>query len=207
VSCCPVGKHKQRSEIETLIASCDDDLAVADRFRGVTRAAVKKHRAHMPTAEPAPAPPPAPAAASSATARVVPIRGKRAAAPEPEFDEEAPASEPAPKRAGRGITDEDLETAYRRAVRLLEALERLVEKLEGDALASHRDLLGAYKELRESITLMARLTRELGPEREVVIVQSPQWKKVEAALFQALRAFPEAAKAAGKALQALEEAA
>ncbi len=199
--CCRVGSNRRRVEIEEAIARGDDDLVISKAF-GVTRAAVGKHRNHA-TLSPDGAPavehtPPRVSAvgAPSPKSKVTPLRSSP-------VEEHAPSSEVKP----RGITDEELENSYRRCVRLLDKLEKLVGKLEVDAEASTRDLLGAYKELRESITLLARLTRELGPEREVVIVQSPQWKRVEAALVDALRPFPEAAKAAGKALRSIEEAA
>lgn len=151
-------------------------------------------QAAPPSSQEASAPP------AAEGARVIPLRPRN-------VEEPSSAPPPAPPPApSKGISDDELENAYRRCVRLLDELEELLDKLKQDAAASARDLVAAYKELREAITLLARLTRELGPEREIVILQSPKWRAIEAAIIRAVTPYPEAAMAIAAALQELEAA-
>jgi ribosomal 50S subunit-associated protein YjgA (DUF615 family) len=216
VACCTVCKHRDRVAIEAAIAQGDDELAITARFRGVSRAALQKHRDHLvaaDTKEPEPCRE-VPCEQETESGRSQRQRGARKRETESDLgarvvqlrpDAISPDEAAPPALPGRGVSDEDLANAYHRCVRLLDALERLITKLERED-SSARDLLGAYKELRESITLLARLTRELGPERELVILGSAKWRAIEGALIEALRPYPDAAAAAGAALQALEAA-
>jgi hypothetical protein len=57
-----------------------------------------------------------------------------------------------------------------------------------------------------ALELLGRFSGELGQASEVVIVESPKWKRIEAAIAQALTPFPEAAAAVSKALAEVEAA-
>ena len=99
-------------------------------------------------------------------------------------------------RAGRTAVDR-MEDLYGRAEALLTSFE------EGNrgALA-----LGALKELRGIVELLAKLTGELDERPQVTInlAASPEWQQVQAIILQALAAHPEARQAVAGALMAAD---
>jgi hypothetical protein len=99
-------------------------------------------------------------------------------------------------RAGRTAVDR-MEDLYARAEALLTAAEQ-----GGKAGLA----LGALKELRSIVELLARLTGELDerPQVTVNLAASPEWLQVQAVILQALTAHPEARQAVAGALMAAD---
>jgi hypothetical protein len=96
--------------------------------------------------------------------------------------------------------------ARARCLLLVERVESLIVAAETDEFASYKDRASLISAARGTLELLGRFTGELGPDREIVVVESARWKRIEAALAEALAPHPAAAAAVAKALQALEAA-
>jgi hypothetical protein len=84
-----------------------------------------------------------------------------------------------------------------KALSILDAAEK-----EGDA----RTALGAIREARANLELLARLEGELADNPQPGdLLGSPEWLAIRAALLEALRAFPEARAEVAEKLLLLEE--
>lgn len=89
---------------------------------------------------------------------------------------------------------------------LVERVKARVQQAEDDG-EDAKAWAAVAAQLRGAVELLGKFNRELGPDVEINIVQSPRWKKIEAAIAAALVPFPEAGKAVAKALEQVEVAA
>jgi hypothetical protein len=95
------------------------------------------------------------------------------------------------------------ETLVERVERLYARAAAILDAAEADGRASIA--LGAVRELRGVVELLARLTGELDERQQVVnIIGSPDWQRVRDVLIGALAAFPEARRTVAGALVQLE---
>ena len=65
--------------------------------------------------------------------------------------------------------------------------------------------LGAIREMRQTLELLARITGELDERMQVNILASPQWLAIQGVIVAALVPFPEAAAAVAGRLEKLED--
>lgn len=224
---CVVCRHRRVSAIDAAQEVGDDEIKIAQRF-GVTKVALRKHAAHKAT-QAAAAPPTHPSPPSN----VVPLHPCAICRHDKRAEIEADLAYPfdyatvarrhaldtkdvrrhtvdclrgAFKRAGGGDDLKAVANARVRCLALVDRVEELIEQVVHDDEASYSDkakLLGAGQRLIESL---GRFTGEIGATVEVNIVESPKWKRIEAALAQSLAPFPEAAAAVAKVLAELEAA-
>ena len=69
-----------------------------------------------------------------------------------------------------------------------------------EELGDLRAAIGAIREARSLIELLAKLTGQIDHQPEVNIVLSPQWLTIRVAILKALEPFPEARVAVGDRL-------
>ncbi|WP_437567896.1 hypothetical protein [Sorangium sp. So ce542] len=108
-----------------------------------------------------------------------------------------------------GGSEDDLKAvanARARCLSLVEKVELLVREAVEDEEASWRDRAALIVAAKGALELLGRFTGEIGPASELIIVDSPKWKRIEAAISKALAPFPDAAAAVAKALADLEAA-
>lgn len=108
-----------------------------------------------------------------------------------------------------GGSEEDLRAvanARARCLSLVEKVELLVKEAVEDEEASWRDRASLIVAAKGALELLGRFTGEINSNTEVTIVDSPKWKRIEAAIAKALAPFPDAAAAVAKALADLEAA-
>ncbi len=84
---------------------------------------------------------------------------------------------------------------------LLRRVRKLMSDAENDPIATYRDRSALLTTAGTVAKLLGQLTGEFAVS-EASIVASPQWRRVEVAIFEALKPFPDAAAAV---LEALEE--
>lgn len=103
------------------------------------------------------------------------------------------------------------EKEAQRATSLLERVEAVVTRTEAILDGAERDgrhalALSAIRELRSSLELLGKLTGELkeGPQVAINVLASGDWLAVQAAIFRALEAHPEARQQVATELKQLE---
>lgn len=91
------------------------------------------------------------------------------------------------------------------AAGLLEQMRALQAKTLAilDAATDHRISLGAIREARGNVALLAELTGQLATQPTVNVLVSAEWVMVRSALLEALLSFPEAPAAVSARLLAL----
>lgn len=223
---CVVCRHKKVVDIDVAQSSNIDELTIAQRF-GVTKVALRKHLSHK-SAEAGKG------ALPNRAANVVELRpcpvcthGNRSAI------ELAVASGLSWLDIGRvhGISgssirvhaEQCIKDTLRRASQeaatkqanksvkercrdLLAVVEQLIQQAATDEEASYRDRAALITSAKGSLELLGRLTGEIGPAAEILVIDSPRWKRIEAKIAAALAPYPEAARAVAKALEDMEAA-
>jgi len=96
--------------------------------------------------------------------------------------------------------------ARARCLKLVGQVEALIEQADGDEDISWRERAALITAAKGALELLGRFTGEIGPAAELMIVESPKWKRIEAKIAEALAPYPEAAAAVAKALEELEAA-
>ena len=96
--------------------------------------------------------------------------------------------------------------ARARCLKLVEQVEALIEQADSDEDISWRERAALITAAKGTLELLGRFTGEIGPAAELMIVESPKWKRIEATIAKALAPYPEAAAAVAKALEELEAA-
>lgn len=99
-----------------------------------------------------------------------------------------------------------VKTAKERCAKLLATAETLIERAAADDEASYRDRAALITAAKGALELLGRFSGEIGPAAEILVIDSPRWKRIEAKIAEALVPYPEAAKAVAKALQDMEAA-
>lgn len=191
---CVICRHRRVAEIDAAQEAGEGELDIAQRFR-VSKAALRKHAAHR-----AKGPKP-----EQKAAEVIPIRRPTT----PAASRTAPALlTGSASEADSGAAGELKAVANVRArcLALVEKVEALIERADSDEDISWRERAALIVAAKQVLELLGRLTGEIGPAAEVMIVESPRWKRIEAKIAEALAAFPEAAAAVAKALQDMEAA-
>lgn len=202
---CRVCAHESRDEIDRAVEAGDELVEVAVRY-GVTRAAIVKHGRC----------PRAPQGAAASRPRDVPAAPapRRSPAPPPR----RPSGERAPTSSGTDSEEspatsrsEEIRAARRRASAresaedLLEQLRDLVADVQRDPDAGVAGKIAVLRAMTGSIRLLGTLTGELGAS-ETSVARSPFYRRVRTALLEALRPFPDAARAVISALEQVEGA-
>lgn len=145
------------------------------------------------------------AAASEATQAVAGRRGGPSATPEgpsgppPSCDDESPAT----SRSAEISVRRPPRTAREKAERLVDSLQRIVEKVVDDPRATLDAQLAAVKSLTGPLRLLGTFTGEIGAS-ESTVASSPFYRRVRAAVVEALRAHPAAAREVISALERVE---
>lgn len=106
----------------------------------------------------------------------------------------------------RSILKAAAKTARERCHSLLATAEQLIERAATDEEASYRDRAALITAAKGALELLGRFSGEIGPAAEILVIDSPRWKRIEAKIAEALVPYPDAAKAVAKALQDLEAA-
>jgi hypothetical protein len=218
VNSCVVCRHKRVADIDAAQERGDDEIRIAQQY-GVTKVALRKHAAHRqaapdiatasvepgPIASPLAALPACPICAHPKRAEIdtalsagdVPSKIARHHLVDIEALKEHSAKHLTPARREKGQKAKDL------CDDLVRRLGELRQQAEDDEDASYNDRVRIHSAETKAIELLARLNGELGPTDEARILQTIQWRRVEARLLEALKPYPEAALAAGKALEEL----
>lgn len=232
---CSICSHPKRGEIEHAHASGADDLETAQRYE-VSKAAIRRHAGHVTAAEeaeasatPRPAvaaviplrpattsPPPAPACPICAHAKRAEIEAaiasgevrskvaRRFLVDAAALKEHANCAKPLDNGVTiRAPAGEDTKARFERLARMVE--EQLTKACADDE-ARWSAKAQMFTAAKGCLELLAKLTGEIGPERELVIIESPRWKRIEQAIAKALAPHPVAAKAVASALAELEAA-
>jgi len=228
---CSVCRHKRVAEIDALQqGGADyDELKAAQKY-GVTKQALRKHAAHR--AEEAAKPGKAlaeallPSPDSAVASCPVCTHAKRA-----DIEADIAGGDGWPKISRRHQLDAGAVRAHAegclrgalrqpgteaelravanaraRCLKLVEQVEALIEQADSDEDISWRERAALITAAKGTLELLGRFTGEIGPAAELMIVESPKWKRIEAAIAKALAPYPEAAAAVAKALEELEAA-
>jgi hypothetical protein len=86
--------------------------------------------------------------------------------------------------------------------RLADQAKRLVDAAELEGTI--RERAAAIATAAKCFELLARITGELGPDRELLILQLPEWQRIQRTIMEALRPFPDAYEAVASALEHLD---
>ncbi|MCC6557282.1 MAG: hypothetical protein IT372_30390 [Polyangiaceae bacterium] len=111
------------------------------------------------------------------------------------------------RRAGGEADAKAAANARARCLALAERVEALVHQAVEDEDASWRDRAALVSAAKGTLELLGRFTGEINSTTELVITESPKWKRIEAAIAAALAPYPDAAAAVARALHELEAAA
>ena len=216
---CRVCHHESREEIERAAGEPGAiPVEVAARY-GVTKAALVKHakcpRATVDATTGSPPERSASAPAPRRTARRAPTTAA------PVLEEPAPVLEDEPPATSRS---EDLisartistpKTAREKVERLVDSLQQLLDDARDEERESVDDSgarrggvplgarLAVLRAMVQPLRLLGAFTGELGAS-DATIAASPFFKRVRVAVVDALRPYPEAAKAVIEALERVE---
>lgn len=228
---CVVCRHKKRTAIDAAHRAGDDEIRIAQRF-GVTKVALRKHAAHLAPETPqneekAPKivpfrsltrplgtcavcshPGRAGIEASIAAGDTWTAIGRHHLVDAKAVREHAEGClRGALRRVGGEADVRAAANARARCLTLVERVEVLIQQAEADEDVSWGDRAKLITAAKGTLELLGRFTGEIGPAAELVIVESPRWKRIEASIAAALAPYPEAAAAVAKALGDLEAAA
>lgn len=233
---CSICSHPKRGEIERAHASGADDLETAQHYEvskaairrhaGHVTAAEEAEASATPrpavaaviplrpaTPSPAPLPPACPICAHTKRSEidVAIVAGEVRSKVARRFLVDAAslkAHAECAKPLDNGVTlrapaGEDTKARFERLARMVE--EQLTKACADDE-ARWSAKAQMFTAAKGCLELLAKLTGEIGPEREIVIIESPRWKRIEQAIAKALAPHPVAAKAVASALAELEAA-
>lgn len=175
---CKVCNHPKRNEIERAIARKGrdrlSDRAIAEKFGGLSRSSIRRHRLeHMPELTTPGARPSSPAA--------VEMRESSA------LDR---------------ISTEQLLDDLQKTIALAKLIFKQAFEKEEKTATEARVCLAALREMRESMALLLRSSGNLPGDTQVsVFVNSPQWAQLRTAIMDALAPYPKARIAVSDAIQ------
>jgi hypothetical protein len=226
---CIVCRHKRVGEIDAARAAGADELEIAQRFR-LSKQALRKHAAHRAEEAAKPGKTLTEALLPSSDLAVASCRvcthAKRAdieadiagggkyttIGRRHQLDAGAVRAHAegclrgALRRPGTEAELRAVANARARCLKLVEQVEALIEQADSDEDISWRERAALITAAKGTLELLGRFTGEIGPAAELMIVESPKWKRIEATIAKALAPYPEAAAAVAKALEELEAA-
>ena len=226
---CIVCRHKRVGEIDAARAAGADELEIAQRFR-LSKQALRKHAAHraeeaakpgktltealLPSPDSAVASCPVCTHAKRADIEADIAGGGKYTTVGRRHQLDAGAVRVHAEGCLRGAlrrpgTEAELRAvanARARCLKLVEQVEALIEQADSDEDISWRERAALITAAKGTLELLGRFTGEIGPAAELMIVESPKWKRIEATIAKALAPYPEAAAAVAKALEELEAA-